>query len=118
MKGNVVSSTYHLMKAKHESNMRKLNSVAYWHTFWVFCNPNCSCIIEDKRKLSFGEKYQRFVLLSWSLQRIILTLNNTMVGERHHRESDDEAMKWKRGSKVWEKLREGGISNYIQKLHG
>ena len=41
-----------------------------------------------------------------------------MVGERHHRELEGEAEKWKRISKVWEKLREGDITSFIKKLHG
>ena len=41
-----------------------------------------------------------------------------MVGERHHREPESEVEKWKRRSKVWEKLREGSIMTFIEKLHG
>ena len=41
-----------------------------------------------------------------------------MVGERHQRELEGEVEKWKRRSKVWEKLREGEILSFIEKLHG
>ena len=41
-----------------------------------------------------------------------------MVGGRHHGEPWGEAEKSKRRLKVWEKLREGRISTFIEKLHG
>lgn len=41
-----------------------------------------------------------------------------MIGERHRRDLEGEVEKWKRCSKVWEKLREGGISSFIEKIHG
>lgn len=41
-----------------------------------------------------------------------------MVGERHKRELGREFEKWKKCLKVWEKLREGGILSFIEKIHG
>ena len=43
---------------------------------------------------------------------------NTMVGERYRREMEDEAQKWKRRTKVWNILKKGEITSYIECLHG
>ena len=42
----------------------------------------------------------------------------TMVGEQIRKELVGEADKWKRRDKVWNQLENGGISKYIEKLHG
>ena len=41
-----------------------------------------------------------------------------MVGERCRKESAGDFEKWRSREKVWEKLVEGGVTNYIMKLHG
>ena len=43
---------------------------------------------------------------------------NNMVGERHKREPKDEAQKWHRRSKVWDFIKKGEITNFIDQLHG
>lgn len=40
-----------------------------------------------------------------------------MVGECHRRELEDEAQKWKRKTKVWNILKKGEITSYIEHLH-
>ena len=42
----------------------------------------------------------------------------TMVGDRIRKEPVGEADKWKGRDKVWNQLETGGISKYIEKLHG
>ena len=41
-----------------------------------------------------------------------------MVGERSRKESVGEAEKWRKRTKVWERLEKGRIAHYIDKLHG
>ena len=41
-----------------------------------------------------------------------------MVGERCRKEQVGDFKKWRSREKVWEKLVEGGVTNYIMKLHG
>ena len=42
----------------------------------------------------------------------------TMVGERIRREPWGEAERWKEKGKVWRKLQKGGITRFMEKLHG
>ena len=100
MKGNVVSSTFKLMKSKHGLNMSNLNWEAFWHTFWVIGNLNYNCIPKEKGKYCFGKNYQTSILYTWSLQRSYFKLCNKMVGGRHRGEPEGEAEKWKRRLKV------------------
>ena len=41
-----------------------------------------------------------------------------MVGERSRKEPTGEVDKCKQRTKVWEKLKKGGITDFITKLHG
>ena len=41
-----------------------------------------------------------------------------MVGERIRKELVGEVEKWKGREKVWKQLEMGGITKYIEKLHG
>ena len=41
-----------------------------------------------------------------------------MVGEHIRKEPVGEAEKWKGREKIWKQLESGGISKYIEKLHG
>lgn len=43
--------------------------------------------------------------------------NENMVGERHRREPEDEAEKWRRRYKVWNILKKGDITTFIEWLH-
>lgn len=43
---------------------------------------------------------------------------STMVRERIRREPWGEIEKWKEKEKVWHKLEKGGITRYMEKLHG
>ena len=45
-------------------------------------------------------------------------LNNTMVGERIRREPSGELESWKEKEKVLHKLEKGGITRFMEKLHG
>ena len=58
VKGNIVSFTFILMKAKHRPNTSNHNWEAFWHAFWVIGNLNYYCIPEDKGKFCFSEIYQ------------------------------------------------------------
>ena len=40
------------------------------------------------------------------------------MGERHRWEPEDEALKWQRRTKIWEILKKGKITSYIERLHG
>ena len=41
-----------------------------------------------------------------------------MVGKSCRKEPAGDLEKWRSRKKVWEKLEEGGVTNYIMKLHG
>ena len=41
-----------------------------------------------------------------------------MVGERYRKESVGDFEKWRNREKMWEKIEEGEVTNYIMKLHG
>ena len=44
--------------------------------------------------------------------------NIAMVGERIRREPWGEAESWKDKGKVWKKLQKGGITSFMERLHG
>ena len=44
--------------------------------------------------------------------------NIAMVGERIRREPWGETESWKEKEKVWNKLQKGGITNFMERLHG
>ena len=41
-----------------------------------------------------------------------------MVGERSKKELVGEVEKWRKRTKVWDRLEKGGIARYIDKIHG
>jgi len=49
--------------------------------------------------------------------RIVEASTEEMVGEHSIKESAGDVEKWKKRGKVWKKLEEGGVANYLSKLH-
>ena len=88
------------------------------HTLWVV---SCSHF------WSYSRVYFRYFLLTLgdplqvqSVEQMIREGAHSaeMVGERCRKEPAGDFEKWRSREKVWEKLVEGGVTNFIMKLHG
>lgn len=50
----------------------------------------------------------------FNTRRNVCKEEEIMVGERHRRESKDEAQKWSRSSKVWSILKKCEVTNFFE----
>ena len=50
--------------------------------------------------------------------RIVFAEQDDMTGERCRKEPVGEVQKWKNKGKVWKELEKGGVTNFLEKLHG
>lgn len=117
MEVNVVNQTLKVIKAWYGLNQRYHNWGALQHVFWENNNSYYNFFTEDRGKYNLCEKKQFLAYHIRRTQRNCSFFCNIMVRERHRKEPKEELEKWKRRSKVWEKLREGSISTFIRKIH-
>ena len=47
-----------------------------------------------------------------------MNYNTTIVGEKIRRDPCGESESWKDKGKVWKKLQKGGITSFMERLHG
>ena len=99
--------------------------MSYQHVLWVNFFILCYLFWGIKKYIGAyqSSKNQGFQRLEKGSQRsmfmrIIGVESSEMVGEKSRKEPIGEVEKWKQRAKVWEKLENGGIANYIAKLHG
>lgn len=79
---------------------------------------------KEAKKKPINKNIYVFVIFSYSeLCNIasglgLVESKTTMVGERTRREPWGEAERWKEKRKVWRKLQKGGMTRFMEKLHG
>lgn len=68
----------------------------------------------DKRSKKMRREYFFLELKGFDIGYRGFIEEDIMVGGRYRRELEDEAQKWKRHSKVWNILKKGKITNFIE----
>ena len=96
---------------------------------WDFVPPQYALLIELIIDISLLEtdiflgtfkrkRFQLFQGMQSTGKKSISGEKGMVVGERIRKEPVGEAEKWKGREAVWKQLERGGISKYIEKLHG
>ena len=86
---------------------RKDDSIIYRKGFFHGLNQRNTILFSNANNLH-----------SSGLMRIVVAEQDDMTGERSRKEPVGEAQKWKNKGKVWKELEKGGVTNFLEKLHG